>query len=67
MSELTFNVPEISCAHCKQTIEREVAALDGVTRVEVDIGDKQVTVDGSPARDAVVAAIDRAGYRVAET
>lgn len=67
MSELKFKVPEISCDHCKETIEREVASLDGVARVEVDIGDKQVTVEGSPARDAVVAAIDRAGYKVVDT
>lgn len=67
MSQLTVSVPEISCEHCKQSIEREVALLDGVAHVEVDIGDKQVTVEGSPARDAIVAAIDRAGYRVAET
>ena len=66
MTELNFKVPEISCAHCKQTIERQVASLDGVQRVEVDIAAKRVTVEGGAARAAVIAAIDEAGYRVAD-
>lgn len=67
MSELTFNVPEISCEHCRKSIEGEVSPLDGVQRVSVDLDAKQVTVEGTPARDAVVAAIDRAGYEVVDT
>lgn len=67
MSELRFEVPEISCDHCKQSIQGEVLPLDGVERVSVDLAAKQVTVEGTPTRDAVVAAIDRAGYRVVDT
>jgi copper chaperone len=60
----TYSVPEISCAHCKSTIEAALSELGDVDRVEVDIDAKTVTVDGGQA-DAVVAAIEDAGYDVA--
>jgi copper chaperone len=59
----TYSVPEISCGHCKSTIEAAVGELGDVDRVEVDIDAKTVTVDGGRA-DAVVAAIEDAGYDV---
>jgi copper chaperone len=61
----TYSVPEISCGHCKSTIEGAVQGLGGVARVEVDIDAKTVTVDGGD-RDAILTAIEDAGYDVAE-
>jgi copper chaperone len=63
----TYSVPGISCGHCKDAIEREVGALDGVSRVEVDVELRQVTVEGDVTAEAVRAAIDDAGYEVADT
>jgi copper chaperone len=60
-----YTVPDISCGHCKQAIEGEVGQVDGVDRVEVDIDQRTVTVDGSAGEDAVVGAIREAGYEVA--
>ncbi|MGB3736466.1 MAG: cation transporter [Ilumatobacter sp.] len=60
----TYSVPEISCGHCKSTIEGAVQALGGIETVEVDIDAKTVTVDGGD-HDAIVAAIEDAGYDVA--
>ena len=60
----TYSVPEISCGHCKSTIEAAVQGLGDVTHVEVDIDDKTVTVDGGDA-EAIVAVIEDAGYDVA--
>ena len=59
----TYSVPEISCGHCKSTIEAAVAGLDGIDSVEVDIDAKTVTVAGGDD-DAVVTAIEEAGYDV---
>lgn len=60
-----YDVPSISCDHCKATIEGEVGRLEGVTEVDVDIAAKRVTVVGD-AEDAVVReAIEDAGYEVA--
>ena len=59
----TYSVPEISCGHCKSTIEAAVRGLGDVDRVEVDIDAKTVAVDGGDA-DAIVTAIEDAGYDV---
>ncbi len=60
-----FNIPKISCGHCKSSIESKVSAVDGVESVEVNIDDKTATVIGSASNDDLVAAIDKAGYEVA--
>ena len=61
-----YNVPDISCNHCKHAIESEVSQVQGVESVAVDVKAKTVTVTADPLDDiAVVAAIDEAGYEVA--
>jgi copper chaperone len=62
----TYSVPGISCGHCKEAIEREVGALAEVTRVDVDVDAREVTVEGSASPEAIRAAIDEAGYEVAD-
>lgn len=65
MSTITYNVPDISCNHCKQAIEGEVTQVQGVASVEVDVEAKTVTVVAEPLDEqAIVAAIDEAGYEV---
>ncbi len=64
MTTRTYDVPDVSCEHCVAAIEGEVATVDAVSRVSVDIDRKQVTVVGG-ADDAIRAAIDEAGYDVA--
>ncbi len=61
----TCSVPEISCGHCKSTIEAAVQGLGDVARVEVDIEAKTVTVEGGN-RSTIVTAIEDAGYDVAQ-
>jgi copper chaperone len=60
-----YQVPDISCGHCKSAIEGEVGQLDGVTSAIVDVEAKTVTVDGIAADEAVTKAISDAGYEVA--
>ncbi len=68
MTSTTFSVPDVSCGHCKASIEGAVAELAGVTRVEVNIEPKTVDVDFDedtvPAQ-AIVDAIEEQGYTVA--
>jgi copper chaperone len=67
MTARTLSVPEISCGHCKQSIEGAVATLPGVDRVDVRIADKAVDIDydGTEATfDTIVAAIEDSGYEV---
>ena len=65
MSTRTYDIPGISCGHCKAAIEGEVATLATVESVVVDIDARTATVTGSADEAAVRAAIDEAGYDVA--
>jgi copper chaperone len=67
MSEsITYDVPDISCDHCRVAITREVSQVAGVEAVDVDIETKRVAVRGEELDDAALrAAIDEAGYDVA--
>lgn len=63
-----FNVPDVSCGHCKSAIEQALAPLPGVQEAEVDIQSKNVDVaydDSVIDRTGVVRAIEAAGYDVA--
>ncbi len=65
--KLHFDVPDISCGHCKSSIESAVAAVEGVATVNVTIDTRTVDVQfAAPAtRDGIAAAIEGVGYRVA--
>ena len=58
-----FRVDGMDCAACAATVERSVAALDGVRSASVSFGTATLTLDGDVADPLVVAAITRAGYR----
>ncbi len=68
MTTETLSVPEISCGHCKTSIEGAVGELDGVDKVEVNIDARTVDVafdDDAVSHDAIVGAIEGQGYEVA--
>lgn len=44
METKTVKIPGISCGHCKMTIERELAELDGVEQVTVDVPARTATI-----------------------
>jgi copper chaperone len=45
MSNVTLNVPDISCEHCERTITNTLQPVNGVRSVQVDIPARQVRVD----------------------
>ena len=61
-----YTVPAIHCAHCAMSIREEVAEVEGVEDVAVDLDTKLVTVSGHELDDAALrAAIEEAGYEAA--
>ncbi len=69
MTTRTLSVPDISCGHCKSSIEGAVGPLDGVELVEVASDERTVAVDfdGTDGTySAIVDAIEGQGYEVAE-
>jgi copper chaperone len=64
----TFTVPDISCAHCKHSIEDAVGAVPGVEAVDVNIEERTVDVRYDPVsveEGVIVGAIEGQGYEVA--
>jgi copper chaperone CopZ len=58
-----YTVPAMHCGHCERAIKEELAAVDGVIAVTVDLETKLVTVTGDALDDrALRAAIEEAGY-----
>ena len=44
MEKTTFSIPNISCGHCVMAIQRELGEIRGVSAVEGNPGDKEITV-----------------------
>lgn len=68
MTTATLNVPDISCDHCKSSIEGAVSKVNGVDKVEVAVAARTVEVhyDGAEKTyTAIVGAIEEQGYEVA--
>jgi copper chaperone len=62
----TYKVQGLTCGHCVQAVSKEIGALAGVQKVDVDLGAGAVTVTSAADLDvkAVRAAVDEAGYEL---
>ena len=67
--ETIFTVPEISCGHCKETIESIINSFDNVETVNVDIDQKSVVVNSYSDLDLPLVSrmLDEQGYTVVES
>jgi copper chaperone len=45
MAHTTLTAPDISCDHCKQTIESKLGQAPGVQHVEVEVDTRHVGID----------------------
>jgi copper chaperone CopZ len=63
----TYTVTGMTCGHCVQAVTGELSTLPGVADVQVDLptGAVTVTSEAPLADDAVRAAVDEAGYELA--
>ena len=66
MTETTYTVEGMTCAHCAGSVREEVGELAGVRSVDVDVASGRVTVvsEGPLTADAVAEAVTEAGYRL---
>ena len=66
MTSATYAVRGMTCAHCVDAVSGEIARLEGVTDVAVDLGAGTVTVISASPLDveAVRSAVDEAGYEL---
>jgi copper chaperone len=69
VDQLTLTAPDISCEHCRHTIEHELRTLPGIHSVSVDVPSKLVNVSFDPAQTSygvIVTRLDQEGYPVTE-
>lgn len=66
MTTTTYQVTGMTCDHCVQAVKGEVAKIDGVSDVAVELDTGSVTVTSESGLDDAVlrAAIDEAGYEL---
>jgi copper chaperone CopZ len=63
----TYTVTGMTCSHCVQAVTGELSSLPGVEDVRVDLSSGAVTVTSEAplAENDVRAAVDEAGYDLA--
>lgn len=54
-----LSVPEMSCGHCKASVEAALAPL--ASKVEVDLSARRVTVEGA-SNEALLQALESVGF-----
>ncbi len=64
MHTTTLSAPDIECGGCANAINKALGGLAGVSKVEVDIEAKRVTIshEAVVSRETITAALDRAGF-----
>lgn len=60
--ERVYKVPDMSCNHCKKSVEGAFNGLENVEKVEVDLAHKTVLLKGSIADDKVAETITGLGF-----
>lgn len=58
----TLTVEGMTCGHCEQTVEEALEEVGGVTSARADRDAETVTVAGDADVDALVSAVEEAGY-----
>ncbi|HLT10777.1 MAG TPA: copper ion binding protein [Micromonosporaceae bacterium] len=68
MPTATYSVRGMTCQHCVNAVSTEIGALPGVSGVAVNLATGTVTVTSEQPldRDALRAAVDEAGYELAD-
>jgi copper chaperone len=60
----TLTVTGMTCGGCARSVERALSRVKGAERVVVDLATGRAEIDGTAATEALVAAVEAAGYGV---
>jgi len=64
--EVTIKIPDMTCDHCKITIEKALRDVSGVAQVQVTLREHRVKVSGDTEVNQIISAIQSAGYTTEE-
>lgn len=63
MTQMTkLSIPDMSCGHCKATVERAITGQDAAARVAVDLDARTVAVESAAPVAALIKALTDEGY-----
>ena len=62
---IELRVENMTCGHCVSAVTRAVKSVDPDAAVQVDLRNSGVTIDGKGAEDALIRALNAAGYPAA--
>ena len=62
-----YNVTGMSCAACSARVEKAVSKVPGVTECSVSLLTNSMGVEGTASPEAIIAAVEQAGYGASET
>jgi len=57
-----FHIPDMSCGHCKATVEKTIHALDPAAQIAFDMEARQIALESRAETTNVQAALAGAGY-----
>ena len=57
-----YNITGMSCAACSARVEKAVSAVEGVSACSVSLLTNSMGVEGTAAPEAIIAAVEAAGY-----
>jgi len=62
---IELDIEGASCASCVTKIESALKGVPGVTAASMNLAERRAQVDGSAAPEALIGAVERAGYQAA--
>ena len=61
----TYKIEGMNCSHCKASVEKAIAGIQGVDSVDVDLSSGLATVSGEIEDDKITEAVRLAGFDIA--
>ena len=58
----TFHISDMSCGHCKATIEKTIKAIDPEAHINFDMDARRIALDSVVGAAKIQAALAEAGY-----
>jgi copper chaperone len=66
MNDITLTIEGMSCQHCVMKVKKAIDDVQGVSDVEVTIGRAVLSFDETKtSKEEIVAAVAKAGYKIA--
>ncbi len=62
----TLHIPDMSCGHCKATIETAIKALDSSAQLSFNMETRHVQISSQVQTETLIAALAKAGYPVSQ-